>query len=112
VRNGKVITPFTAAVLEGITRHSILTLCADLGIETLEQPVSRDQLYIADELFVCGTAAECIAIREVDFRTIGIGRMGPVTRQIQKAFHAAITGKGPRSPEWLTYVNTKQTVAA
>ncbi len=112
VRNGKVITPFTAAVLEGITRHSILTLCADLGIETLEQPVSRDQLYIADELFVCGTAAECIAIREVDFRTIGIGRMGPVTRQIQKAFHAAITGKGPRSPEWLTYVNARQTVTA
>ncbi len=112
VRNGKVITPFTAAVLEGITRHSILTLCADLGIETLEQPVSRDQLYIADELFVCGTAAECIAIREVDFRTIGIGRMGPVTRQIQKAFHAAITGKGPRSPERLTYVNARQTVTA
>ncbi len=112
VRNGKVITPFTAAVLEGITRDSIFTLCADMGIETLEQPISRDQLYISDELFVCGTAAECIAVREVDFRTIGIGRMGPVTRQIQKAFHAAVTGKGARSAEWLTYVNANQTVAA
>ena len=112
VRDGKVITPFTAAVLEGITRKSILTLCADLGIETIEQPISRDQLYISDELFVCGTAAECIAIREVDFRTIGIGRMGPVTRQIQKAFHAAVTGKGARSAEWLTYVNANRTVAA
>ncbi len=105
VRGGKVITPFTASVLEGITRDSILTLCADLGIEVREQPVSRDQLYIADELFVCGTAAEVIAIREVDFRTVGIGKMGPVTRQVQKAFHDTVTGKGARSPEWLTYVN-------
>ena len=61
---------------------------------------------------MCGTAAECIAISEVDFRTMGIGRMGHITRPIKTAFHAAITGKGPRSPEWLTYVNTKQTVAA
>ncbi len=105
VRKGKVITPFTASVLEGITRDSILTLCDDLGIVVLEQPISRDQLYIADELFVCGTAAECIAIREVDFRVIGEGKMGPVTSQVQKAFHAAATGTGPRSAEWLTYVN-------
>jgi branched-chain amino acid aminotransferase len=105
VRKGKVITPFTASVLEGITRDSILTLCGDLGIVVLEQPISRDQLYIADELFVCGTAAECIAIREVDFRVIGEGKMGPVTSQVQKAFHAAATGTGPRSAEWLTYVN-------
>jgi branched-chain amino acid aminotransferase len=111
VRNGKVVTPFTAAVLEGITRNSILTLCADMGIETVEQPVSRDQLYISDELFMCGTAAECIAVCEVDFRTIGSGKMGPITRTIQKAFHEAITGKGTRSAEWLTYVKVNQTVA-
>lgn len=104
VRNGKIITPFTAAVLEGITRDSLLTICGDLGIEIVEQPISRDQLYLADELFVCGTAAECIAIREVDFRTIGSGKMGPVTSKIQKAFHEAAIGKGPRSDEWLTYV--------
>lgn len=105
VRAGKVITPHTAAVLEGITRESILTLCTDMSIEVMEQPVSRDQLYISDELFVCGTAAECIAIREVDFRTIGNGKMGPVTRQVQKAFQAVVTGQGARSDEWLTYVN-------
>ena len=105
VRDGKLITPFTAAVLEGITRDSILTLCGDLGIPVVEQPVSRDQLYLADEMFVCGTAAECIAIREVDFRTIGSGKMGPITRKIQKVFHEAATGKGERSAEWLTYVN-------
>lgn len=104
VRDGKLVTPFTASVLEGITRDSILTICADLGIEVLEQPISRDQLYIADEMFVCGTAAECIAIREVDFRKIGSGKMGPVTRKIQKAFHEAAIGKGARSAEWLTYV--------
>ena len=107
VRGGKVITPFTASVLEGITRDSILVLCDDLGIEVVEQPISRDQLYIADELFVCGTAAECIAIREVDFRTVGAGKMGPVTRKIQKAFHEAAIGKGARSDEWLTYVKAK-----
>ena len=105
VRNGQVITPFTASILEGITRDSILTLCNDMGIQTVEKPISRDQLYIADELFVCGTAAEVIAIRELDFRKIGIGKMGPVAAQIQKAFHEAATGKGARSDEWLTYVN-------
>jgi branched-chain amino acid aminotransferase len=104
VRGGKVVTPFTAAVLEGITRDSILTLCADLGIGVVEQPISRDQLYLSDEMFVCGTAAEVIALREVDFRTIGSGKMGPITRKIQKAFHEAATGTGPRSAEWLTYV--------
>ncbi len=67
--------------------------------------ISRDQLYIADELFVCGTAAEIIAIRELDFRTIGAGRMGPVAAQVQKVFHETATGKGARSDEWLTYVN-------
>jgi branched-chain amino acid aminotransferase len=91
--------------LEGITRASILTLCSDMGIETVEQPISRDQLYISDELFMCGTAAECIAVCEVDFRKIGSGKMGPVTRKIQKTFHETVTGKGARSAEWLTYVN-------
>jgi branched-chain amino acid aminotransferase len=104
VRGGKVITPWSAAVLESITRDSIFALCSDLGIPAVEQPVSRDQLYIADEMFLCGTAAELIAIREVDFRVIGPGKMGPITRQLQKAFHAAATGNGPRSKEWLTYV--------
>ena len=59
----------------------------DLGYEVLEQPISRDQLYIADEVFVCGTAAECIGLSEIDFRTIGDGKTGPVTRAIQKVYH-------------------------
>jgi branched-chain amino acid aminotransferase len=88
VRDGKILTPPTAPVLEGITRDAVVTLARDLGFEVVETPISRDQLYIADEVFVCGTAAECIALREIDFRTIGEGKMGPVTRAVQQAFHA------------------------
>jgi len=104
VRGGHIYTPNTAPVLEGITRDSIATLAHDLGYEVSEAPVSRDQLYIADEVFVCGTAAECIALREIDFRVIGAGKMGPVTRAIQQAYHAALHGQHPRSAEWLDYV--------
>jgi len=68
--------------------------------------ICRDQLYIADEVFVCGTAAEVVAVTEIDFRTIGSGRMGPVTRQLQQAFSAVVHGKHPRSEAWLTYVNS------
>jgi branched-chain amino acid aminotransferase len=111
VRDGKIYTPPTAPVLEGITRDSIATLVRDLGYEIYEMPVSRDQLYIADEVFVCGTAAECVALREIDFREIGDGKMGPVTRAVQNAFHAAIRGQHPRSTEWLDYVNTSLPVS-
>jgi branched-chain amino acid aminotransferase len=104
VRNNKVYTPPTAAILEGITRDTIITLCNDLGIEVVEQPISRDQLYIADEVFVSGTAAECIALTEIDFRVIGSGRMGPVTRAVQSAYHNAVRGLNPHSAEWLDVV--------
>ena len=110
VRGGKIYTPATAPVLEGITRDALVTLARDLGYEVVEQPIARDQLYVADEVFVCGTAAECIALREIDFRVIGAGKMGPVTRAVQQAFHAAIRGKHPRSAEWLDYVNTPASV--
>lgn len=104
VRNSKVYTPPTAAVLEGITRDTIFTLCNDLGIDVVEQPISRDQLYIADEVFVSGTAAEVIALTEIDFRVIGSGRMGPVTRAVQKAYHNAVRGLNPHSTEWCDVV--------
>jgi branched-chain amino acid aminotransferase len=107
VRGGVVYTPPTTAILEGITRLSLITLAGDLGLQVVEQPISRDQLYMAEEVFVSGTAAECIGLSEIDFRTIGSGRTGPVTRQLQRQFHAAIHGRGPRSPEWLDYVNTQ-----
>ena len=104
VRNGKLITPPMAPVLEGITRDSLIQIARHQGIDVMEQPISRDQLYIADEAFVCGTAAEAVAIREVDFRTIGSGKMGPVTRQLQRAYQEAIHGKHPLSAGWLDYV--------
>jgi branched-chain amino acid aminotransferase len=104
IRHGKVITPSTAPVLEGITRHSIHTIAQDLGYKTLEQPISRDQLYIADEVFVCGTAAECIGLAEIDFRKIGEGKTGPVTRKIQEVYHEAIRGKLKKYEPWCDYV--------
>ena len=104
VRNGKILTPPTTTILEGITRDSLITIARDLGFEVSEQMISRDQLYIADEVFVCGSAAECIALREIDFRAIGSGKMGPVTRQIQQAYQAAIHGKTPKYAEWLALV--------
>jgi branched-chain amino acid aminotransferase len=107
VRRGKIITPSTAPVLEGITRHTIFTIAQDLGYEVLEQPISRDQLYIADEVFVCGTAAECIGLSEIDFRTIGDGKTGPVTRAIQNVYHDLIRGKIAKYEEWCDYVEEK-----
>ncbi len=104
VRRNKIYTPPLATILEGITRDSAITLARDEGYEVVEQPISRDFLYIADEVFVSGSAAELVAVREVDFRTIGAGKMGPVTRSLQQKFHAAIHGNHPRSAGWLDYV--------
>ena len=104
VRNGVIYTPSTMAILEGITRDSLIKLAGDLGYSVVEQAISRDQLYLADEVFVSGTAAECIGLREIDFRIIGSGKSGPVTKALQRAYHAAIHGDHPRSAEWLDYV--------
>ena len=104
IRRGKLVTPVTAPVLEGITRHTIHTIAKDLGYEVLEQPISRDQLYIAEEVFVCGTAAECIGLSEIDFRVIGDGKTGPITRAIQNVYHDLIRGKVAKYEEWCDYV--------
>lgn len=112
VRHGKLITPVTAPVLEGITRHTIFTIAKDLGHEVLERPISRDQLYTADEVFVCGTAAECIGLSEIDFRKIGDGKTGPVTREIQNVYHDLIRGKVEKYEEWCEYVEEKEKMNA
>ena len=104
VRDGKIFTPSTAPVLEGITRHSLATIANDLGYQVSEVPISRDQLYIADEVFVCGTAAECIGLSEIDFRKIGNGSTGPVTKKIQDVYHDAIRGKVTKYESWCDYV--------
>jgi branched-chain amino acid aminotransferase len=104
VRNGRLFTPQRAAILEGITRDSVLAIAQELGYVVTEQDISRDQLYIADELFVCGTAAEVVPLREVDFRTIGAGTIGPITKALQTAYRAAVRGQDPRYESWLTPV--------
>jgi branched-chain amino acid aminotransferase len=101
VRGERLLTPVAAPILEGITRDAIVTLARDEGFEILEVPISRDMLYAADEVFVCGTAAEVIGLREIDGRTIGTGATGPVTSRLQKVFHATTAGRHPRSAEWL-----------
>ena len=93
-----------AGILEGITRDSLITQAHDLGYSVVEEPISRDQLYIADEVFVCGTAAEVVALREIDFRTIGDGKAGPVTRALQHEFDKLVNGRHARSAEWLAPV--------
>ena len=104
VRNGSIYTTPRAGILEGITRDSLVTLARDLGYNVVEEPISRDQLYISDEVFVCGTAAEVVALREIDFRTIGNGKTGPVARALQQEFDKLVTGRHARSKEWLAPV--------
>jgi branched-chain amino acid aminotransferase len=103
VRDGRVKTAPLTCVLPGITRDTILRLAADEGIEVVEQRFSRDELYIADEAFFTGTAAEVTPIREVDGRTIGSGAPGPVTRRLQERFFDVVSGRHPKYAGWLDY---------
>lgn len=104
VKNGVVYTPEVTSCLNGITRATILTLAKELGIEVVEKRITRDEVYIADEAFFTGTAAEVTPIREVDGRQIGIGSRGPVTEKLQKAYFDLVTGKASGHQDWLTLV--------
>ena len=105
VRDNIVYTPPRDRILEGITRDAVMTLAKDMDIKVVEEQISRDQLYIADEVFVCGTATEVVPVREIDYRVIGKNPKYPVTRKIQKAFFDVVRGEGARSYEWLDYVD-------
>ncbi|MCY1229152.1 Branched-chain-amino-acid aminotransferase [compost metagenome] len=104
VRNGVIYTPDLASCLDGITRDATLTIARDLGIEVREKRITRDEMYCADEAFFTGTAAEVTPIRELDDRVIGEGRRGPVTKQIQDTFFAAVGGTSEQYKKWLTLV--------
>jgi branched-chain amino acid aminotransferase len=105
VRDGTIFTPpISASILGGITRDSIITLARDLGYTVVETDLPREALYIADEVFVVGTAAEVTPIRSIDRITIGPGRRGPITEALQRRFFAVINGEVPDSHGWLTYV--------
>jgi branched-chain amino acid aminotransferase len=106
VADGKLLTPpFSASVLPGITRRSIMKIAEDMGIKVLEQNIAREQCYFADEVFFTGSAAEVTPISEIDHIKIGNGKCGPITRRLQDTFFAIVTGKAPDKHGWLTYVN-------
>jgi branched-chain amino acid aminotransferase len=103
VRHGVIYTPPISTVLEGITRDSVLTLAVDLGIPFEEGLITRDQLYIADEVFITGTAAELVGARMIDFRQIGTGQVGPITLALTQAYRQAVHGESKYSAKWLDF---------
>ena len=104
IRDGVVKTPPLMSSLPGITRDSVIRILADMGIFAIEQRFPRDAVYIADEAFMTGTAAEVTPVRELDDRRIGAGAPGPITSKVQEVFHAAVQGRDPRYRNWLHYV--------
>jgi branched-chain amino acid aminotransferase len=105
VKNGVIRTPpQSASILAGITRDSAITIARDLGYEVREEQVTRDQLWIADEVFFTGTAAEVTPVREIDDRQIGSGEPGPITRRVQDHFFSIVEGKSDSHKEWLARV--------
>ena len=104
VRNGALFTPDLASALEGITRETIFVLAKEKGLEVREKRITRDEVYIADEVFFTGTAAEVTPIRELDGRMIGQGCRGPVTEMLQKTYFDLVHGRGEDRPEWLSYI--------
>ena len=104
VKDGVLKTTPLTSVLKGITRDSVIRIARDEGIELVEERFTRDELYSADEAFFTGTAAEVTPIREVDGRTIGPGRPGPVTKTIQKIFFDTVKGRNERYNHWLHYI--------
>jgi branched-chain amino acid aminotransferase len=106
VQDGTVYTPpISSSILVGITRNTILTLCADLGMPVVEMQIPREMLYIVDEVFFVGTASEVSPIRSIDKYKIGNGKRGPIAKQLQEEFFAIAEGRKPDRHAWLTPVN-------
>jgi len=104
VRKGRLKTTPLTSILEGITRNAVIDLAREQGIVVAEERFTRDEMYIADEVFVTGTAAELTPVREIDNRRIGAGRPGPVTTALQKRFFSVVRGEDPSHDSWLTRV--------
>jgi branched-chain amino acid aminotransferase len=112
VRDGRVLTPpQTSGILDGICRKSIIQIARDQGIEVIERDLARAELYLADEVFLSGTAAELVPVREIDDHTIGSGRPGEITRRVQDVFDDALHGRDPRYVEWLDVVKVPSKAA-
>jgi branched-chain amino acid aminotransferase len=104
VRDGKLYTPDPSSALIGLTRDTIMQLAAEIGVEVVEKRITRDEVYIADEAFFTGTAAEVTPIRELDNRVIGSGKRGPITEKLQTMYFDLVHGRSTTHPEWLTYI--------
>ncbi|MCY4362980.1 MAG: branched-chain amino acid transaminase [Gammaproteobacteria bacterium] len=111
VRDGMIYTPDLTSALEGVTRDTIMVFARELGMEVKEKRLTRDEVYVADEAFFTGSAAEVTPVVELDNRAIGTGRRGPVTRKLQTMFFDQVQGRKVRHPEWLTYVEETRDVA-
>jgi branched-chain amino acid aminotransferase len=112
VRDGRIVTPpQTAGILDGISRRSIVTIARDLGYELVERDLARAELYLADEVFLSGTAAELVPVCEIDDHVIGSGSRGPVTAAVQSAFFDALHGRSERYREWLDVVEVPSRAA-
>ncbi|MDW0137574.1 MAG: aminotransferase class IV, partial [Nitrososphaeraceae archaeon] len=102
-RNGKLHTPqLSDSILEGITRNTAITIAGELGYDVVERPISRTELYLADEIFLTGTAAEIIAITKIDGNIIGNGREGTMTKSIRENYERIVIGKSEKFMGWLT----------
>jgi branched-chain amino acid aminotransferase len=102
VRDGKLYTPDPSSALIGLTRDTIIQLAGEIGLPVIEKRITRDEVYIADEAFFTGTAAEVTPIRELDNRTIGDGDRGPITAQLQKRYFDCVLGRDAGHLDWLT----------
>ena len=105
VRDGKLISPPNDNSLESITQATVIEIAKNMGIEVVRRRITREEIYIADEAFLTGTAAEITPIREVDARVVGIGRMGSMTEKIQKKYFDIVNGKDADYEKHLTYIN-------
>ncbi|MCY0898934.1 MAG: branched-chain amino acid transaminase [Firmicutes bacterium] len=109
VRDGTLVTsPVTADILEGVTRQAVFQLARDLGWPLVERPIDRTELYVADEVFLAGTGVQIAGVTEIDHRTIGSGKMGPITAKLQEVYFQAVRGRDARYREWLTPVYGKE----
>lgn len=104
VRNGKLYTPETSSALEGITRDTIIEIAHEQGLEVIEKRISRDEVYVADEAFFTGSAAEVTPIREYDGRSIGTAKCGPITEKLQTLYFDYVNGRRDNHNEWLSYI--------
>ena len=110
VRDGVIHTPpQTASILDGISRRSVIQIAGDLGYEVVERDIGRSELYLADEVFICGTAAELVPVREIDDHAIADGKPGEITMVVQREYEDALHGRSERYAEWLDVVQTRTT---